>query len=250
MTNTIKILHIEGRRSFRVIWVCEELGIPYELIYTPQDVAGSMATIRKTHPAMPMSPTVEIDGQLIVESGAIVDILLARAGPNPLKPPAISTDFLFHTQWMHFAEGTARARMMMWRSVAGALGKSVEELPRGYNRTEPNTLPDPNDPLAPFAFLVGPRAIFEMVEDFLGRHPFFGGSKFSAADIMMHYQIRHSKMLCLIDLADYPTTTRWKTMIEQRPAFARADKAANPTGSDEHGMPIGMPLPFAARAKA
>jgi glutathione S-transferase len=245
----LKVFHIEGRRSFRVVWACEELGLPYDLVFKPLDIVQSLGAIRAANPAMPMSPTVEIDGQLIVESGAILDILTARAGAA-LTPPVASTDFLFHTQWMHFAEGTAQSRMMMWRMVAGALGKAVDELPQGYSRDEPGKLPDPDDPLAAFSFLVGPRAIFAMIEDYLGRRPFFGGASFSTADIMMHYQIRPAPLICDIDLADYPATSRWKALVEQRPAFARADKAAHPTGVDEYGLPLGLPLPFMLRRKA
>lgn len=244
----IEIFHIEGRRSFRVVWVCEELGVPYILTYKPDDIFGSMQTIRGTHPIMPMSPVVRIGEQMVVESGAILDILLARAGNNRLRPPPDSDDFLFHTQWMHFAEGTAQARMLMWRFVAMAIDKDVDELPQGY-RKDANRLPEgaSTSSLQPLEFLVGPRGIFDAIDEHLNKYPYFGGREFSAADIMMHYQVRHSMLMSLIDLKDYPTTLRWKQTVEKRPAYIRADKAAHPKGIDELGLPIGSPQPFPLR---
>jgi glutathione S-transferase len=218
------------------------------LIFKPDDIFGSMGTIRATHPEMPMAPVVRIGGQMVVESGAILDVLLARSGGTQLRPAIESTDFLLHTQWMHFAEGTAQARMLMWRFVSMALGKDVDELPEGY-RPKGNSMPKepPESVTAMLEFLIGPLGIFDAIDEHLKRHPFFGGASFSAADIMMHYQVRHSMLMSLIDLKGYPTTLRWKELVEQRPAFLRADKASHPKGVNEFGLPVGSPNPFPLR---
>jgi glutathione S-transferase len=245
----IKIYHIEGRRSFRVAWLCEELGIPYELIYERGDILRSMLTIRASHPIMPMAPVVEINGKAVVESGAILDILIERNGGGAMKPPVASEDFLFHTQWMYFAEGTAQARMLAWRIVATALGMEVDELPEGY-RPHINKAAEvpPPGPTSILEFLIGPRAIFDAVEAHLTRYPYFGGSQFSAADIMMHYQVRHAMLMSQIDLAEYPTSAKWRKHVEERDAYLRADQNCHPDGVDEHGLPIGSPPPFPVRS--
>jgi glutathione S-transferase len=244
----IEIFHIEGRRSFRVVWLCEELGIPYVLTYKQDDIVGSMRTIRKTHPIMPMAPVVRIGTQMVIESGAILDVLVARAGGDRLRPKIESPDFVLHTQWMHFAEGTAQARMLMWRFVAMALGVDVDELPQGYRRSEAGAPTQPPGSIqSMLEFLVGPRAIFDAMDDHLQQHAYFGGAEFSAADIMIHYQVRHSMLMSLIDLKDYPTTLRWKEGVEQRPGFVRADKACHPKGVNEFGLPVGSPNPFPLR---
>jgi glutathione S-transferase len=268
----IEIFHIEGRRSIRVVWLCEELGIPYVLTYKPDDIFGSMQTLRGANPLMPLSPTVRLGEQLVVESGAILDVLLARAGGNQFKPAVSSDDFVLHTQWMHFAEGTALARMLLWRFVATALEKDVDQLPQGHRANGDNMGPFtmaflgavfkvtqalgmgdkltkllPNSPIQAFKFLVGPRAIFDAIEQHLKRYPYFGGSQFTAADIMMHFPIRHSMLMCLIDLKDYPATLRWKNLVEWRAAFTRAEKACHPKGLNELGLPVGSPNPFPQR---
>src|SRR5277367_4820859 len=75
----LTIYHIEGRRSERIVWLCEELGIPYKLEYKRGDIAASMKTIHDVSPLMPVAPTVRIGNQVMVESGAIIELILARA---------------------------------------------------------------------------------------------------------------------------------------------------------------------------
>ena len=82
----VTIYHIEGSRGERIVWLCEELGIPYTLEVKRGDQMASMLQIRKVNPGMPVSPTVVLDDQMMVESGAIVEVLLAREGKGKLAP--------------------------------------------------------------------------------------------------------------------------------------------------------------------
>lgn len=233
-SDKVRILHIEGRRSFRVVWTCEELGVPYELVFKPGDVLGSMMQIRTEYPLMPTSPVARIGNTYIVESGAIVDAIVARYGKGRLVPPVESDDFLYHTQWMHFAEATVMARLGADRSLATFNGGDWDALPTGYRHG------DPLDKLE----MVGSWGVFEYIEDFLSHHPFLGGAAFTAADIVMHYAIRGAKLVAGVDAADYPHISKWKKAVESRPAYDRAVKVSLPGGSDEFGLPAGQPLPF------
>ena len=67
---------------------------------------------------MPMAPTICLGGEFMVESGTILDVLVARYGRGRLIPPVRASDYLKHTQWMHFAEATAMSRMATDRFVA------------------------------------------------------------------------------------------------------------------------------------
>src|SRR5262245_15416265 len=103
--DVVTIYHLEGRRSLRVIWLCEELGIPYKLMFKPVDPAhpdfsASRAMLLKVNPLMPMWPTVVYKGNVLVESGAILQLLLARYGQGRLEPPVDSADYAYHLQWM------------------------------------------------------------------------------------------------------------------------------------------------------
>ena len=74
----IVIYHLEGRRSERVVWLMEELSLPYRLEFKRGDLAGSMAQIRALSPIVPMAPTVKYGDQVLVESGAILELILER----------------------------------------------------------------------------------------------------------------------------------------------------------------------------
>lgn len=243
-TEPLIIYHIEGRRSFRVIWLCEELGVPYRLIFSPGDIFGSMSMLRKDHPLMPIAPTVRHRGEFIVESGAILDVLAARYGKGDLVPDVESADYPRHAQWMHFAEATLMSRVGTARFLSLALNVGVDTLPAGYRAGSPQTMPEKLGPLTFFELTVGPLGIFDYIEDYLARYPYFGGTAFTAADIMMHYAVRGTKLMAWIDPDDYPHIRGWRRKVEARPAFARATEAATPSGADEYGLPEGQPLPF------
>ena len=88
----LKIYHIEGRRSERIIWFCEEVGLPYKLIFKPGDFEGSMALIKEINPLMPLAPTVQIgDEEPMMESGAILQLLQERYAPGRLEPCLLYT---------------------------------------------------------------------------------------------------------------------------------------------------------------
>lgn len=202
------IYHIEGRRSERVIWLCEELGIPYRLSFIRGDVMGSLDNIRKVSPVMTMAPTVVYDGEVLVESGAILQILVDRHGAGRLQPPVTSQDYLFHQQWMHMSEGSVMPRL-----TAGA-GKKLD--PDAYK-------PGMGPP-------VGADAVLYFMEHFLAEHPYFGGSEFSAADIMMHVSVRAVPYIFGGDLSRYPNIAAWNAKVEARPAYKRMMAAALPDG--------------------
>ena len=231
----LEILHIEGRRSLRVIWLCEELGIPYSLSYKRGDVIGSLMSLREKNPAMPIVPSVRFGDDWIVESGAILSILQARYGNGRLVPPVDSPDYPHHAQWMHYAEGTAAARLMSARLAAMAAGQTPDDMPKGYRRGD-------RDNPENFAQMVGPWTVFDHVEEYLTSHRYFSGKEFGMADIMMHFPVRMAHMILWIDIAqDYPAIAEWRTRVEQRPAFERASAAAAPDGVDESGVPANDP---------
>jgi glutathione S-transferase len=246
----VEIYHIEGRRSFRIVWLCEELSIPYKLRFNQGDIFGSLMAIREAYPLMPVAPVVRYRGQFIVESGAILDVLLAREGHGLLRPSVDSPDFIPHTQWMHFAEGAQLARMLSERMTAVAIGVNPDGMPLGYRGSETPNAGKSQNPVAAnlqsFQFTVGPHGIFDFQEAHLRDFPFFGGTQFTAADIMMHWGIRVARLMSWIDTDTYPAIARWRKEVEQREAFIRADRAATPGGADEFGQPLGVPYPFAA----
>jgi glutathione S-transferase len=204
---SIVIYHAEGRRSERIVWLCEELGLPYELKYKRGDVAGSFADIRAINPGMAVAPTVIYNGQMLNESGAIIELILDRHGKGKLQPAVSSPDYPAHLMFMHFAEGTLAADVVAdYRTARATTGKA----PRG----------DETD---------GQRAM-RFADDFLAKHPYFGGAEFSAADIMMVFPASYAVRMNVADAAKYPHIAAWQKKMEERPAFKRMLAAARPDG--------------------
>jgi glutathione S-transferase len=206
-TPKIVIYHAEGRRSERIVWLCEELGLPYELKYRRGDVAGSFADIRAVNPGMAVAPTVFYNGELLMESGAIMQLILDRNGGGRLIPPIDSSDYALHLKYMHYAEGTLASDVVADYRVARATdGKA----PRG-NETDG-------------------QGAMHFADDHLAKYPWFGGSQFSAADIMMVFPISYAIRMNVADPAKYPHILAWQQKVEARPAFQRMLAAARPDG--------------------
>jgi glutathione S-transferase len=162
---SIVIYHAEGRRSERVVWLCEELGLPYELKFRRGDVAGSFADIQAVNPGMRVAPTVFYNGELLVESGAILEFLLERHGGGRLVPETSSPDYAIHLRFMHYAEGTLASDAVADYRVARATdGKA----PRGEKETD------------------GQRAM-RFAEDHLAKHPYFGGARQCGTHLLLTF---------------------------------------------------------------
>ena len=158
----------------------EELGLPYKLEFKRGDLAGSMASIKAINPGMPVAPTVKYGDQVIVESGAIIETILNRHAPGKLQPALDSPDYPYHLIWMHYAEGSLAARLFQDYRVW---------------RIQP---PKQRSPL------VDSEQVVQFAEDFLGKHPWFGGAEFSAADMMMKFPLDVATGLNIVDAEPVP----------------------------------------------
>lgn len=202
----VTIYHLEGRRSERIVWLMEELGLDYELVYTRGNLGASMASIRALGHEMPMAPTVVYGDQILVESGAIIEMIMQRHAGGKLAPALDSDDFPEYQMWMHYAEGSLAARLFSdYRAW----------------RIQPPTARSP---------LVDSEAVVQFAENFLADNEWFGGSVFSAADIMMLFPLNVATTLALVDVDSFPHVADWKVRVESRPAYQRMLAAARPDG--------------------
>jgi len=229
---TIKIYHIEGRRSLRVIWICEELYIPYELVFEKGNLMASLEKIIRVNPFVPLAPTVEFRGKVLVESGAIIELLQTYYGNGRLAPNIDSDDYAYYLQWLHFAEGTMMYRQWALRYAAMTAGIPISQMPIGHTADGVNS------------GLVGIRAVFDFLESYLCNREYFAGSKFSAADIMMHYAIKVAPIVSEFDYRNFEHLQNWLALVESRPAFKRAMESAVPGGYNKYGLPKEQALPF------
>lgn len=209
----ITIHHLEGRRSERIVWLMEELDLPYELRFERGDLQGSMAMIREISPVVPLAPTVRYGDLVLLESGAIIDFILDRHAPTKLRPKPTSPDYPMHLMWMHYAEGTLAARLFSDYRV---------------------WLTNPPNERSP---LVDSDAAVQFAEQHLEAHPWFGGADFSSADIMMLFPLNVATGLNLVDVQKFPHVEAWKAKVEARPAYGRMLAKARPDGMIGH-LPV------------
>ncbi len=206
----VTIYHVEGRRSQRIIWLCEEIGAPYEVIFKRGDILGSLDMIRTVSPLMTVAPTVVFRGKTMVESGAIIEYLMSQfPGGAKLAPPKSSPDYADYLMWLHFAEGSAMPRLSVRPSATPAV---------------PRTLP--NGRVLKF---VETSDVVKFIDDYIAAHPYFGGHTFSGADIMMDF-LPNIIRLNKFDPKDFSHLLTWQQKIQARPAYQRALKVGLPDG--------------------
>lgn len=200
----ITIYHLEGRRSERIIWLMEELELPYELKYVRGNLMASMMQIKALGHGMPMAPTVVYGDDIIVESGAIIDTILARHAPGKLVPPTASRAYPHHVKWMHYAEGSLAARLFSdYRAW----------------RVKPPTKR---------SMLVDSENVVQYSEDYLAKNAWFGGPEFSGADIMMEWPLNVAFRLNLVSSEQFPHIKAWQKKVRARPAYVRMRAIATP----------------------
>lgn len=133
----ITLHHLNASRSLRILWLLEEMGVAYDLVRYQRDPITHLApdTLKAIHP-LGKSPVIEIDGQIMVESGAIVEYLIRRFAPD-LEPAFSSPEYIQYLQWIHFAESSAMLPILLkiftqFESGQGTHLKFLE----GYTLTE------------------------------------------------------------------------------------------------------------------
>ena len=119
--------HLNNSRSQRILWLLEELELPYDLRRYERDAVTNLAPseLAAVHP-LGKSPILEADGRRIAESGAIVEYICARHGRH-LLPRVGSDDYITHMELMHFAEGSAMLPIVM-QLYLGRLGEAAAPL--------------------------------------------------------------------------------------------------------------------------
>ena len=210
---TIIVYHLSESRSERIVWLLEELCAPYELIEFKRLVPSMEAPpeYRALHP-MGTSPMIGDDGQILIESGTIVEYILERYGSGRLVPPRKTPEHTRYLQWMHFSEGMAMSGLMnegllLMNGADPAQSSILGSLRRRNDR------------------------MMDYIDGELGRSRYFAGDEFSAADIMMTFIFPVYIRFLQRPLAPYPNIAQYLHRIEARPAYERAMGRANPNGA-------------------
>jgi glutathione S-transferase len=200
--------HLRRSQSERIVWLCEELAIPYTLVLYDRQPDGLAPPDYKALQAFGTAPIVT-DGELALgESGAIVDYVTAKHGGGRLAVGPEAANFADYLYWFHFANGSMMPARMV-AMIAGRLGLS-EENP------------------AARALLRRSKLAYAVIEDRLGRADYFAGPELTAADIMMVYTLTTTRVYTPYDLAPYPNVRAYLQRIGARRAYQRAMAKAEP----------------------
>jgi glutathione S-transferase len=196
----IVVHHLNNSRSQRVLWLLEELGVEYEIIHYQRDPVTNLAPpeLKAINP-LGKSPLLEIDGRVIEESGAIVQVLCDRYGSDRFLPATGSDDALRHLELMHFAEGSAMLPIML-NIYLGRLGEGAAPVkPRIAEQMA---------------------AYFGYLESILRPSGHFIGDTLTGADVMLSFPAE----ICVMQdsTVSYPKLAGFVAASHARPAWQRA----------------------------
>jgi glutathione S-transferase len=203
----LTVHHLGVSQSERIVWLCEELGLEYQLRLYKRRTDNRLAPdeYKALHP-MGIAPVIT-DGDLVLgESGAICEYICARYGDGRLTPASNDPDFADHLFWFHWSNGTFMTTLMMQLVLASG-GQA--------------------NPASAFVEDRSRRA-WKMIEARLGAAPFFGGRNLTTADIMMVYCLTTSRAFRGATIDSYPNLKAYLRRIGERPAYRRAMAKAEP----------------------
>ena len=208
----VTVHHLNDSRSDRILWLLEELGVPYEIKPYQRDAMTRLAPpeLKKVHP-LGKSPVVTDEGRTIAESGAIIDYLIRRHGKGRLQPDPATPLYDEYVHWLHYAEGSATLPLLMLLYVTWLAGGEV------------------------------PAAMKQRIDDELANHlgylerslagrEFICGTAFTGADVQITFVGEMAKLLG--QLGDKPNLMAYVARMHQRPAYRRAIERGGPSMLD------------------
>jgi glutathione S-transferase len=211
--------HLNNSRSQRVLWLLEELGVPYEVKRYERDAQTMLAPpeLRAIHP-LGKSPVITDGGKTIAETGAITEYIIETYGQGRLIPVVGSAERLRYTYWLHYAEGSAMTPLLL-KLVFTALPNRAPGLLKGLVKSiaakAQQGFVDPQV-----------KAHVDYWEGELTKSAWFAGSEFTAADIMMSFPLEAGAARA--GAASRPHVKAFLDKIHARPAYQRALERGGP----------------------
>jgi glutathione S-transferase len=196
----IVVHHLNDSRSQRILWLLEELGLPYEIRRYDRDAATRLAPaeLKAVHP-LGKSPVITDGDRTVHESGAIIDYLIRRHGGGRLQPDPASPEYETYQQWLHYAEGSAMLPLML-NMYVGRLGEAGAPLHPRIQGEMANHLGYIDQALAGREYLVG--------------------EALTGADVQLSFIGEVAGAFG--QLPNYPNIAAWIGRLQARPAYRRA----------------------------
>jgi glutathione S-transferase len=201
--------HLGKSQSERIVWLCEELAIPYELKRYARDTTTMLAPAdyKALHP-IGAAPVITDGDIVLAESGSVVEYIIAKYGKGRLTLSSDHPDFAQFLYWFHFANGTLQAsmgRLMLLNRLKLANDNQI---------------------------LLGARArvdrAFDLLDERTRDAAYLAGDEFTSADIMTGFSLTTMRYFQPYDLARCPNIRRYLARIAGRPAYRRAMETGDP----------------------
>ena len=213
--------HLNNSRSQRVLWLLEELGVPYKIQHHQRDAKTMLAPkdLLAVHP-LGKSPVVVDGDTTVAETGAIVEYILDQYGQGRLRPEAGTPEHLRYRYWLHFAEGSAMPPLL-FKLVFDEVQKAqmpffIKPIAKAISQKVMGVMVWPNL-----------KRQFDFIEAELGRSTWLAGDALTGADIMMSFPLEAAKQRAGLD-ASHPKMLDFIQRVHARPAYKRALKKGGP----------------------
>lgn len=217
----IVVHHLNASRSQRVLWMLEELGVPYEVKKYQRDAKTMLAPpeLRAVHP-LGKSPVVTDGGRTLAESGAILEYLVDTYGNGRFKPAEGTDERLRYTYWMHYAEGSAMPPLLLKLVASRIASAPVPFFVRPITKKIAGQLE---------SSFVGPQieTHFDFVEAELGKSEWLCGAELTAADVQMSFPLEAAVARAGVG-QKRPKIRAFVEKIRDRPAYSRALEKGGP----------------------
>ncbi|MFM0739180.1 glutathione S-transferase [Paraburkholderia xenovorans] len=211
----LTVHHLNNSRSQRVLWLLEELGVPYEIKRYQRDPKTMLAPpeLRAVHP-LGKSPVITDNGQTIAESGAIIEYLIDKYGNGRFAPAPGTPERLRYTYWLHYAEGSAMPPLLLklvaLRIAAAPMPFFAKPIARKIASTLQSTFVDPQLKLH-----------LGYIDKELSATGWFVGNDFTAADVQMSFPLEAASARGGME-GQIPAIAGFLKRIHARPAYQRA----------------------------
>ena len=199
----ITLHHLNNSRSQRILWLLEELGAPFEIVFYQRDATTNLAPpeLKAVHP-LGKSPVITDGDFVIAESGAIIDYIIRHYGQGKLAPAAGTKAHEAYLEWLHYAEGSAMLPLMINLYVM-RLGEAAAPLKDRIDGEIDNNL--------------------AYIEAALAGQDYILAEGFSGADVQLSFVGEVARAFG--KLGAYPNISAWVARLHERPAFkASIDK--------------------------
>jgi len=201
----LTIHHLGVSQSDRVVWLVEELGLPYELVWYNRGADGLMPPEYAALHWASTAPVVDDGDKRLVESAAILEHICHRHAGGRLTVAPSQPNYYDYVYWMHFnnnVQGLFFAKL--------AAGANADERVKRFTQRREN-------------------GYFHHLDRRLGESPYLAGPELSCADIMVAFNLTELSLFGGRTIDDLPNAKAYVERIGERPAYQKAMKIAGPS---------------------